>query len=72
MRSGVTGVTDPLTAADPAFNVVTTTRPMTADELDDLLRREQSSSRRGASKNAARPLRPGCVAGRSVGRRGVG
>jgi hypothetical protein len=33
VRSGVTGVTDPLKQPTPAFNVVTKTRPMTAAEL---------------------------------------
>jgi hypothetical protein len=33
VRSGVTGVTDPLRRPSPAFNVVTNTRPMTAAEL---------------------------------------
>jgi hypothetical protein len=32
VRTGVTGVTDPLRQPTPAFNVVTTTRPMTAAE----------------------------------------
>jgi hypothetical protein len=72
-RSGVTGVTDPLKQPTPAFNVVTHTRPMTADELETYCPStspSQSKARQLKARRAAPPAR--LRAGRSVARVAVG
>jgi hypothetical protein len=74
VRSGVTGVTDPLRQPTPAFNVVTKTRPMTAAELKKFCGASASSRASAASRLKARRAAPRArlVPHRSVARVALG
>jgi hypothetical protein len=74
VRSGVTGVTDPLTQPTPAFNIVTRTRPMTAAELKKFCGIGSSARASASSQLKARRAAPRArlVPHRSVARVALG
>jgi hypothetical protein len=73
-RSGVTGVADPLKQPIPAFNVVTKTRPMTADDLRRFCHTSASSRASASSQLRALKTKPPArlVPHRSVARVALG
>jgi hypothetical protein len=58
VRSGVTGVTDPLKQPTPAFNIVTKTRPMTAAERTKYCHTSASAGTSASSRRKARDAAP--------------
>jgi hypothetical protein len=74
VRSGVTGVTDPLKQPTPAFNTVTKTRPMTAAERTKFCGASASSRASASSQLRALKTKPPArlVPHRSVARVALG